>query len=57
MEADELLQGFVFALFTLCGASSLMYCIRLKLKQTNSQMKQSDSMEDLTSISTEDPQS
>lgn len=55
MDADTILQGFVYALFGLCGASSLIYCIRLKLKE-KVQMKQSPSMEDLTSVNTEDPQ-
>lgn len=54
MESDSILQGFVYTLFSLCGASSLIYCIRMKLK-SRTEMKQSSSMEDLTSIQTEDP--
>lgn len=52
MEADSILQGFVYTLFSLCGASSLIYFIRMKLKNRIA-MKQSPSMEDLTSV--EDP--
>lgn len=54
MEADSILQGFVYALFSLCGASSLIYFIRMKLHERRPTLKASSSTEDLTSI--EDPQ-
>jgi len=53
MESDEIMQGFVMALFTLCGVSSLGYCIYAYLKRTTPTLKQSPSMEDLNSA--EDP--
>jgi hypothetical protein len=52
MTSDEIMQGFVMALFGLCGFSGLAYCIRLYLKRPPT-MKQSPSMEDLNSV--EDP--
>lgn len=55
MTSDEIMQGFVLTLFGLCGISSLGYCIRMYLKRSPP-IKQSPSMEDLTSIQTEDPQ-
>lgn len=55
MASDDIMQGFVWSLFGLCGISCLGYCIRLYLKKPST-MKQSPSMEDLNSISTEDPQ-
>lgn len=55
MEADLILQGFVYALFGLCGASSLIYCIHMKL-QKRPTMKSSPSTEDLTSIDIGDPE-
>jgi hypothetical protein len=55
MSSDEIMQGFVISLFALCGISSAVYCFRLYFKNKHT-LKQSASMEDLTSISTEDPQ-
>jgi hypothetical protein len=55
MSSDEIMQGFVISLFALCGISSAVYCFRMYLKDRPT-LKQSPSMEDLTSISTEDPQ-
>lgn len=53
-DADELLQGFLIGTFVLIGFSSISYCIRHRL-QNKTTLKQSPSMEDLNSVSTEDP--
>ncbi len=55
MSSDEIMQGFVVSLFALCGISSALYCLRLYLKGRPA-LKLSPSMEDLTSVSTDDPQ-
>jgi hypothetical protein len=54
MSGDEIMQGFVISLFTLCGVSAFGYCMRLRLKN-RSIMKKSESMEDLNSVDTTDP--
>lgn len=54
MGSDEIMQGFVIAMFVLCGLSSFSYCIRLRLKNST-MMKKSESMEDLSSVDTTDP--
>ena len=52
--SDDILQGVFIASFSLIGLSVLSYCIRTKLKNY-SKMKQSASMEDLSSVDTTDP--
>ena len=56
MEADSILQGFVYTLFSLCGASSLIYFIRMKLHERRSTLKSSSSADNLTSMETGDPE-
>lgn len=56
MNSDDALQGIFIASFTAIGIATLVYTIWKKCKN-NSGMKQSPSMEDLTSISSDDPQS
>jgi len=58
MSSDEIMQGFVISLFILCGISAFGYCARLRLgKTTTHGLKQSPSMEELSSVVTDDPQS
>lgn len=52
MSADEILQGFLIAGFSIAGLSVLGCCLRKK----RTQMIKSASMEELSSVSTEDPQ-
>lgn len=55
METDEILQGLVYALFGFCGLGMLVNCIRTRIPR-QSEIKESPSMEDLTSVSMDDPQ-
>lgn len=55
VDSDDILQGFLAATFVICGISAIGYCIRNRMKNQTG-LKQSPSMEDLTSVSTEDPQ-
>jgi hypothetical protein len=52
-DSDSILQGFLIAGFSLIGLSAISFCIRKK----RTQMVKSASMEELSSVSTEDPQS
>jgi hypothetical protein len=54
-DADTVLQGILIGAFTCIGLSALSYCIRKRMKN-RTMMKQSSSMEDLTSVDTTDPQ-
>jgi hypothetical protein len=54
--ADNVLQGIFIGVFSFGGlASILYYCSRRRLHQS-SKMKQSSSMDDLTSVDTTDPE-
>lgn len=55
MSSDEIMEGFVIALFTLTGLSTIVYCVRIRMRD-HKKMKQSASMEDLNSIDTTDPE-
>ena len=55
MSGDEIMEGFVIALFTLTGLSTIVYCVRIRMRD-HKKMKQSASMEDLNSIDTQDPE-
>lgn len=54
MGSDEIMQGFIIILFSLCGISTVVQCIRLRMKNRLT-LKQSPSMEDLNSVDTQDP--
>lgn len=54
---DLIMQGFVTGLFVLVGVSGLGFCIRKYYRNRHVTLKQSPSMEDLTSVNTEDPES
>lgn len=54
MSSDEIMEGFVITLFSLCVLSTIGACIRMKMKQ-HFTLKQSPSMEDLNSVGTDDP--
>ena len=56
-DTDTVMQATVITLFSIAGVFGLAHCIRNYLKKHDPRMKQSPSMEDLTSISTDDPQS
>ena len=56
MDSDNIMQGTVITLFAVCIGTSIAACVRLYLKKKET-LKQSPSMEDLSSVSTEDPQS
>lgn len=56
-DVDQIMEGFVISLFVFAGLSGFAYCIRMKMRKQRSNMKQSPSMEDLTSVDTTDPQS
>lgn len=56
-DSDSVMQYTVITLFSLAGVFGVAQCIRAYLRNRNPMMKQSPSMEDLTSISTDDPQS
>ena len=55
MNGDEIMQGLIIALFSLCGVSAVVQCIRLRMRNRLT-MKQSPSMEDLNSIDNTDPE-
>ena len=55
MSSDEIMEGFVISTFVLCGISTLVYCIRMRMRD-HKRMKQSASMEDLNSVDTQDPE-
>lgn len=54
-EADDILQGALIGGFAFLGLNLLYFCVR-KHRQTVT-MKKSASMEELSSVGTEDPQS
>jgi hypothetical protein len=56
MDSDIVMQGVVITMFSLCGAGILVSCVRYYLTKPTS-LKPSASMEDLTSVATEDPES
>ena len=56
-DSDSIMEATVITLFCLTGLFGVTHCIRTYLRKRNPTMKQSSSMEDLTSISTDDPQS
>lgn len=56
MESDTIMQGVVITAFSLCLITAVVGCVRTYLKPKVA-MKQSPSMEDLTSVATEDPES
>lgn len=49
--SDDLLQGFLIGTFVFMGITAIGYCVR-RVKPT---MVKSESMEDLSSVTTEDP--
>lgn len=51
-DADQVLQGFLIAGFAIAGLSVLGWCLR----KQKTRMIKSASMEELSSVSTEDPQ-
>ena len=53
-DTDDIMQGFVIAIFSLAGLSAISYCVRIKLRQQH-HMKKSASMEELSSVDTSDP--
>lgn len=56
MDSDTIMQGVVITSLAGTGLFAIAYCIWKKYKSKSS-MKQSPSMEDLTSVSSEDPES
>lgn len=53
VDADDLLQGFAIAGFSIIFLSSIVYCLKKKTKSYH--MKKSASMEELSSVDTTDP--
>jgi hypothetical protein len=56
MDSDTAMQGVVISVFSLCAIGTLVSCVRYYLTRSTS-LKPSVSMEDLTSVATEDPES
>ena len=56
MDSDTIMQGVVISVFSLCVIGTVVSCARYYLTRKTS-LKQSSSMEDLTSVGTEDPES
>jgi len=53
VDADDLLQGFAIAGFSIIALSSIAYFLKLRTKKFS--MKKSASMEELSSVDTTDP--
>ena len=55
-DADNILQGLLIGSLSFVGVITLVHCVRKRVQHRSITMKQSPSMEDLTSVETTDPQ-